>query len=145
MQTFKHLFFTKKIFTFYILLVATTFLFSQNVKKITFYYIPWNFHERGVISTEDIRNFNDGKNTIYVLTEHLEIQNFISIYKYVKSTPIFSVSIFDVRMVVDIESDNGAIETLLFNKKQQMIVNDTIYYRKEELSKWFEECLPGAK
>jgi len=117
-------------------------LFAQNdtLEKIEIYYLPWNLKTPGRLSNTDVRNFNNGRNYTFTITEDsLKTIMF-------NSLSIFNLrllrrdSVMDVRMVIDFHFKNN-IETISLNHRKLILYKDNLYFINHELVNLLDSIL----
>jgi len=91
----KHLIFN---LTFFCIVVSC---YSQSIDTIKVYYLPWNLKTKGALKAEDVRNFNNGRNHYYEITNDSSILEFDRALNYYNFNDTSKYKLIDVRMVLD--------------------------------------------
>lgn len=137
----------KIIYIFYFL---TAFSISSvkcqvsEIKKINFFYLPWNLTTQYNLSESDVRNFNNGRSTTYTIEDKIVIEDFMNSLLIFNLNFLKKDSIIDSRMVIDFCYKNGEIKTLMLNNKKFLLYDDNLYLKNYLLLKLIEKHLPEA-
>ncbi|HOY38815.1 MAG: hypothetical protein KBB11_10305 [Bacteroidales bacterium] len=130
-------------------------LHLDSIVRINFSYIPWDIHDYGAFTENEIRYFQ-GK------TSYFSIVNQDSIKYFVNSFNILNLSIFekennkkkrkpeaqilfDPRMVIDFIYKSGRIETLLLDRNGNIYYDANKYFTNIKFNVIVIETVPPAE
>jgi hypothetical protein len=116
---------------------------NGTITRIDIYYLPWEMTTQYDLNINDLKNFNNGKNSFYSISDTNQIKIFIKEFENLKK--VGKIKTIDYRMLMEFYCNNKVIKTIGFTRKKAVYIEGTLYHSNYGIQKFLEENIPPAK
>jgi hypothetical protein len=136
----------KKIQLFFIVWIGLpNYVNCQVITDLEIYYLPWSIRPDAQLSAEDVRDFNNGRNSYYCIQDSTIIAEFIHSMSIFYLRPFPELKKINHVMVIDIHFKRGGKRTVGLNTKKFLSYEGTCYSMNWELINWIDKYVPPAE
>lgn len=101
--------------------------YYDEIDSIVVSYLDWNLKTQGALSCEDVKDFNEGRNAKYVITNKVVIKKFIQALSLVEISLIMKKEKADIRMVLDFYISNNLKREICLNYSRAIFIDGNLY------------------
>ena len=114
---------------------------SSKLDSIVVSYLNWNLMTQGALSCEDVRNYNNGRNAVFVIKDKKVIKSIVESMSLIEMDFIMSKQKSDTRMVMDFYIGDEIVKEICLNRNRA-IFHEGNLYRSFDLYMVIEEEIP---
>ncbi|NBG66616.1 hypothetical protein [Acidiluteibacter ferrifornacis] len=97
------------------------------VDSIVVSYLDWKVRTRGRLSCEDVKNYNNGRNARYVISDKVVIQKFVRALSLVHMNLTMKKEEGDIRMVLDFYKSGELKKEICLNYIRGVLIDGNLY------------------
>jgi hypothetical protein len=118
---------------------------SQTIEYLEIFYLPWSIRPEGHLEVEDVRDFNNGKNSYFCVQDSVAVNEFVISMSLLYLKPFPELKPIGNVMVIDAYFEDGTKKTIGLNYRKHVEFNNVRYYTNYKLVAWIDKYVPPAK
>ena len=97
------------------------------VDSIVVSYLDWKLRTRGRLSCEDVKDYNNGRNAKFVITDKVVIQKFVGALSLVYFNHTMKKEFGDIRMVLEFYESGQVKKQICLNNIRGILIDGNLY------------------
>lgn len=100
------------------------------VDSIVVSYLDWKVRTRVRLSSEDVKDYDNGRNARYVITDKVVIQKFVGALSLVYMNLTMKKEVGDIRMVLEFYESDQLKKQICLNYIRGILIDGNLYMSK---------------